>query len=157
MANPLLDDDRPALVRRLHPIAGILALAIILSFWISTVVVEARGTPADIAAVKQAILYGMAALVPAMALAGGSGLRLGRTSLNPLAMAKQRRMPIIAANGVLVLVPCAVFLAGRAAEGTLDWLFYRIQAVELIAGALNITLLALSVRDGFRLSGRLAR
>ena len=149
--------DSPPLLRRLHPIAGFVALATVATFWISTVAVEATGTPADIAAVKGAILWGMLVLVPAIALAGASGLRLGRTSLAPLVMAKQRRMPIIAVNGLAVLVPSAVFLAGRAATGPLDATFYAVQAVELIAGAVNITLMARSARDGLRLTGRLVR
>jgi hypothetical protein len=145
----------PPVLRRLHPIAGMVALATVATFWISTVAVELAGTPADIAAVKAAILWGMAVLVPAIAITGASGLRLGRTSLAPRAMAKQRRMPIIAVNGIAVLVPSAVFLAGRAATGPLDATFYAVQAVELIAGAINITLMVLSARDGFRLTGRL--
>jgi hypothetical protein len=151
----LARSDAPPALRRLHPIAGLLALATVATFWISTVAVELSGTPADIAAVKGAILWGMLVLVPAIALAGASGVRLGRTSLAPRAMAKQRRMPVIALNGLVVLVPSAVFLAQRAATGPLDQTFYAVQAAELIAGAVNITLMALSVRDGFRLTGRL--
>jgi hypothetical protein len=143
---------RPPALRRLHPVAGFLALATVATFWISTVVVEVTGTPADIAAVKGAILWGMAVLVPAIALAGASGFRLGRSSLDPLAMAKQRRMPIIALNGLVVLVPSAVFLAGRAAAGPLDETFYAVQLVELVAGAVNITLMARSARDGMKLT-----
>ncbi|NJO54475.1 MAG: hypothetical protein HC829_06205 [Bacteroidales bacterium] len=145
------------MLRLLHPIAGALALATVATFWISTVAVEALGTPADIARVKEAILWGMLVLVPAMALVGASGMRLGRTSLHPLVEAKQRRMPIIALNGLLVLVPSAFFLAGRAAAGTLDDVFYTVQAIELAAGALNLFLLALAMRDGFRLTGRMPR
>ncbi|NJL08676.1 MAG: hypothetical protein HC900_10750 [Methylacidiphilales bacterium] len=145
------------MLRRLHPIAGALALATVATFWISTVAVEALGTPADIARVKEAILWGMLVLVPAMAFAGASGLRLGRTSLHPLVEAKQSRMPIIALNGLLVLLPSAFFLAGRAAAGTLDDVFYTVQAIELAAGAFNFYLIVLAMRDGFRLTGRLPR
>nr|WP_055038904.1 hypothetical protein [Blastochloris viridis] len=145
------------MLRRAHPIAGALAIATVATFWVSTVAVELNGTHADIARVKGAILWGMLVLIPAIALAGASGFRLGRCSLNPLAMAKQRRMPIIALNGLLVLVPSAVFLAARSASGQFDDTFFAVQAVELIAGALNIALMALSARDGFRLAGRLPR
>ncbi|NJL50653.1 MAG: hypothetical protein HC909_02980 [Blastochloris sp.] len=151
-----LDSSRsPPALRRLHPVAGMLALATIATFWISTVVIEAQGTPADIAKVKSLILWGMLVLIPAIALAGASGLRLGRTSLHPLAAAKQRRMPIIAANGLIVLSPCAIFLANRAAAGLMDETFYVVQAIELAAGAVNISLIALSARDGLKLTGRL--
>ena len=70
---------------------------------------------------------------------------------------KLRRMPIIAANGVLILVPAALFLAMKARGGAFDGAFYAVQAIELVAGAINLALLSLSLRDGLRLSGRLRR
>ncbi len=38
-----------------------------------------------------------------------------------------------------------------------DGAFYEVQALELVAGATNITLLGLNMRDGFKLKGRLRR
>ena len=146
--------DMPPLLRLVHPLAGAVALLTVATFWISTVAVEVLGTPADIARLKDAILWGMLVLVPAMAIAGASGMRLGRTSLHPLVEAKQSRMPIIALNGLLVLVPAAFFLADRAAAGMLDQVFYTVQAIELAAGAFNFYLLVLAMRDGFQLTGR---
>ncbi len=60
-------------------------------------------------------------------------------------------MPVIAANGVLVLVPAALFLAAKARAGEFDAGFYAVQAVELAAGAVNIALLGLNMRDGMRM------
>ena len=64
-------------------------------------------------------------------------------------------MPIIAANGVLVLIPSALFLAWKASASAFDSAFYAVQAVELIAGAVNVTLLSLNMRDGLRMTRRL--
>ena len=89
--------------------------------------------------------------------AGASGFSLGGKSKAALVAAKRRRMPVIALNGLLILVPCAVFLAGRAGTGTFDAVFYAVQAIELIAGALNLVLMGLNIRDGLRLSGRRGR
>ena len=58
-------------------------------------------------------------------------------------------MPFIAANGVLILLPCAFFLNSRAAAGQFDSVFYIVQSIELIAGAANLTLLGLSMKNGF--------
>ena len=63
--------------------------------------------------------------------------------------AKRRRMPFIAANGLFILLPCAFFLYHRAAAGQFDAVFYAVQALELLAGATNLLLLGLSMRDGF--------
>jgi hypothetical protein len=43
----------------------------------------------------------------------------------------------------------------RAAAGAFDTSFYLLQAIELLAGAVNLSLMALNIRDGLRMSGRL--
>ena len=43
----------------------------------------------------------------------------------------------------------AFFLNSRAAAGQFDSVFYIVQSIELIAGAANLTLLGLSMKDGF--------
>ena len=104
-------------IGRVHLVAGVLAFALICTFWTSTVVSELFGSAATVAAVKAAILWGMLALIPAMAAVGGTGFRLGGKSKAPLVAAKRRRMPVIALNGILILVPSAFFLAARAGAG----------------------------------------
>jgi len=66
---------------------------------------------------------------------------------------KLKRMPLIAANGILVLIPSALFLASKARAAEVDNLFYSVQALELVAGAANVTLLGLNRRDGPRMKG----
>lgn len=140
------------MMRRIHPVAGGIALATILLFWTSTVAAEAFGDGALVARVKTAILWGMLVLVPAMATVGATGFRLASRAQAPRIRAKKRRMPVIALNGLLVLLPCAVFLQARAAAGLFDTAFVVVQALELAAGALNITLMSLSMRDGLALA-----
>ena len=129
----------------------------ILTFWTSTVISELFAGPDTIAAVKAMILKGMILLIPAMAIAGASGMAMGRRRKDALTRAKKRRMPIIAANGLLILVPAAWLLAGKAAAGTFDTVFYVVQAVELIAGAANLSMMGLNIRDGLRITGKLRR
>jgi hypothetical protein len=135
-----------------HLVAGILAFTLIVTFWTSTIVAEAFGSPAMIASVKQAILWGMLLLIPAMAAVGGTGFRLGGKSMAPVIARKRRRMIAIALNGLLVLVPAAFFLAARAGAGQFDAAFYAVQGIELVAGAANITLISLNMRDGFAMT-----
>lgn len=139
---------------RIHAIAGTLALLTITTFWVSTALSEAFGSPETIALVKTAVLYGMVLLIPAMAAAGATGASLGRGWKLPQVAAKSRRMKIIAANGLLILLPSAVFLAAKAQAGQFGTWFYLIQALELTAGAVNITLLSMNLRDGLRLARR---
>ena len=63
-------------------------------------------------------------------------------------------MPFIAANGILVLIPSALFLASKAKAAQFDAAFYLVQAIELAAGAANLALLALNMRDGLKMTGR---
>ncbi|MDQ0505517.1 hypothetical protein [Xanthobacter agilis] len=140
------------MIRHLHPLAAGIALAMIVLFWTSTVAAEALGDGALVARVKTAILWGMVVLVPAMAVAGATGFRLAGQARAPRILAKRRRMPVIALNGLCVLLPCSVFLQARAATGMFDTTFMAVQALELTAGALNITLMGLSLRDGHALA-----
>ncbi|MBB4285707.1 hypothetical protein [Roseospira goensis] len=141
--------------KALHPVAGAVALATILTFWIATVVSEAFGPVSAIIAVKTWIPWGFIVLIPALMAAGGSGFRLSKGQRGGLVDPKRKRMPFIAANGLLVLIPAALFLAAKAHAGELDAAFYAVQVVELVAGAVNITLLGLNMRDGLRMTGRL--
>jgi hypothetical protein len=141
----------------IHPIAGAIAILLIATFWISTAFSELFGSHAIIAAVKTAIPWGFLLLVPALAAAGGSGLALAKGRRAGLVGAKLKRMPLIAANGLLVLIPSALYLAAKAGAGELDVGFYAVQALELVAGAANITLLGLNMRDGLKMKGRLRR
>lgn len=139
---------------RIHAIAGAIGLLMILLFWTSTILSELFGSYETIAFVKGWILYGMLILVPAMAIVGGSGMSLGAGRSEQMVTAKKKRMPIIAANGLLILVPMAFILESKASAGTFDTMFYVLQGVELIAGATNLTLMGLNMRDGLKLSGR---
>ena len=72
-------------------------------------------------------------------------------------MAKKKRMPLIALNALFILLPSAFFLASKAAAGSFDSWFYGIQVLELVAGAANITMLGLNIRDGLRMTGRIGQ
>jgi len=142
------------MMKLIHPVAGAFALAIITVFWLSTVLTEVFAGPALVTRVKMWIPWGFLLLVPFLALAGASGLRLARPMRGRLVAAKRKRMPIIALSGLVVLIPSALFLAAKAEAGAFDASFYAVQAVELIFGAVNITLLAMNMRDGLRMKGR---
>lgn len=64
-------------------------------------------------------------------------------------------MPFIMANGVLILIPAALYLAVLASRGEFGTAFYGAQAIELFAGAINIGLMSLNISAGLRLTGRL--
>jgi hypothetical protein len=135
--------------------AGAVALLTMLIFWARTVAVELAGDREDIVAVKHAIMWGLLVLVPALAATGGTGfLRAGR-SRNARIMAKKRRMQIVAPIGVLVLVPCVLYLGTTSSAAGLGTYFYPVQGIELVAGAVNISLMSLNARDGLRVTGRI--
>lgn len=140
--------------QKLHAAAGAVALLTISTFWLSTVIVELFGTHAQITSLKTAILYGMIVLIPALAATGGTGFSLGGKWRSPVIARKKLRMKIAAVNGMLILLPSAFFLAWSAQNGDFGMWFAVVQAAELIAGATNITLLSLNMKDGIALSRR---
>jgi hypothetical protein len=141
----------------IHPVAGALAMLTIATFWLSTALSELFAPRAVVVAVKTAVPWGLLVLVPALAAASGSGLALAKGRRVGLVNTKLKRMPFIAANGLPVLVPSALFLAFKARSGQFDLTFYLAQAIELAAGATNLTLLGLNMRDGLKINGRLRR
>lgn len=145
------------MTKLIHPVAGTLALLTIATFWLSTALSELFASQAAVTAVKIAIPWGFLLLIPAMAAAGGSGFALAKGRRAGLVGTKIKRMPLIAVNGILVLIPCALFLAFKARAAEFDAAFYAVQALELTAGAANIALLSLNMRDGLMMKGRLLR
>jgi len=148
---------RKTMTKVIHPVGGAMALLTIATFWLSTAISELFASEATVTTVKTAIPWGFLLLVPALAAAGGSGFALARGQRSGLIGTKIKRMPFIAGNGILVLIPAALVLASKAKAGEFDATFYAVQALELAAGAINITLLGLNMRDGLKMKGRLGR
>lgn len=64
-------------------------------------------------------------------------------------------MPVITANGIPV--PAAHFLAGKARPGEFCGMLHSVQAIELLTGAVTITLLSLNLRDRLHMTDRSRR
>ncbi|MFN1532958.1 hypothetical protein [Vibrio jasicida] len=130
-----------------HRLASISAYLLIMSFFTSTVLVELFGNHQTILAVKTYISYAIWAVVPLMAITGITGAKMApNVEKGPLA-AKKKRMPFVALNGLLILVPAAIYLKYLAGVGQFDTMFYIIQGIELLAGFINLTLMTLNIRD----------
>ncbi|MDO9118305.1 MAG: hypothetical protein Q7U39_10125 [Nitrospira sp.] len=141
--------------KTIHLVAGLLAALTIATFFLSSVAVELFGAHEAVATVKALIVMpGLFILIPAIAATGGSGFVIAKSRKGRLVDAKKRRMPFIAANGLLVLLPCAIVLDRLASAGAFDTTFYVVQGIELLAGAVNLTLMGMNIRDGIRMSGR---
>ena len=140
----------------LHATGGALAMLTVATFWTSTLISELFLGQEAVVIVKHAIAcYGLIPLVILMAGTGGSGFILAKGRKGRLVEGKKKRMPKIGANGLLVMIPCALFLNTKAAFGEFDTIFYVVQIIELVVGVVQLTLLGRSFRDGLRLAGRL--
>jgi hypothetical protein len=148
---------RSTVTKIIHPAAGALAIVTIATFWLSTALTELFASEATVTFVKTAIPWGFLLLIPTLAAAGGSGFALAGGRRAGLIGAKIKRMPCIAANGVLILIPSALFLAFKAKAAEFDASFYAVQALELAVSAVNVTLLGLNMRDGSKMKGWLRR
>ena len=142
---------------KIHSISGGIAFITILIFWTSTVYTELFSSHESISTVKTLILKGMLILIPAMVIVGGSGMSLAKRRTAKIIGVKKKRMPIIAATGLLVLLPAAFYLEMKASNGSFDTSFYIVQVIELIAGLSNLRLMALNIKAGLRLTGKLKR
>ena len=137
--------SRPLLVR-VHLAAAVAAVVVIVTFLASSAVTELIGTPGEVRLLRHGIMLGLPLLIGCLATVALTGRRLGGRSRAPVVRRKQRRMQLIAATGLVVLVPCAVVLNYRPMTA--------LEITELAAGALNLALLALNFRDGRGLTRR---
>ena len=148
---------RRSTVRRVHLAASTGALLIVASFLGATLAVETVGDESDVASVKHWIARALVVFVPVVVVAGITGRRLAGRSRGPIVSRKLRRMQLIAGTGILVLLPSALTLDHLAGAGRFDTAFAVVQTLELLAGASNVTLLALNFRDGMRMRAQRAR
>ena len=143
------------MLTRMHLIAGLVATLAIATFFLSSIIVELFGGHETVARLKALIVMpGLLILIPAIAVTGASGFVLAKTRKGRLVEAKKKRMPFIAANGLLVLIPCTIILDRWASAGSFDTTFYVVQGIEFLAGAVNLTLMGMNIRDGMSMSGR---
>ena len=137
--------SRPILVR-VHLAAAVGAVAVVVTFLVSSAVTELIGTAGTVHALRQGIVLGLPLLIACLATVALTGRRLGGKSRAPVVRRKRRRMQLIAAVGLVVLVPCAVVLNYQAIPA--------LEITELAAGGLNLALLVLNFRDGRALARR---
>ena len=144
------------MITKLHKFVAITSTLSITFFFISSIIVELFASYQSITIVKNLIVTpGLFILIPAMALTGGTGFILSKTRKGQLVKSKKKRMPFIAANGILILIPSAIILNYMADSGIFGVRFYLIQILELLAGAINLTLMTMNMRDGFKMTGKL--
>lgn len=137
---------------RIHLSAAAGALALIATFLVSSAVTELAGNAADVHGLRQWIVFALPLLVGCLAAAALTGRRLARKSRAAVIRRKQRRMQVVAALGIVVLVPCALILDALTASASAGAVVTGLVLTEMLAGALNLTLLLLNARDGRSLS-----
>ena len=140
---------------RLHAAAGAAAILLIGVFWYLALSSEFFGGHAEVLQARTAILWLMPVLIALVIVANISGKRLGGAR-HPLVATKKNRVKLVAANGAIILVPAVVLLWYWADTGRFDAWFYAVQVLELMAGAGNVILLSLNLRDGLRLAAQKA-
>ena len=142
----------------IHLAAATIATLCIGTFFTCSIIVELLGNQASITMIKNLIVSpGLFILVPAIAITGATGFALAAQRNGGLIDKKKKRMPFIGVNGILILLPSAIYLDHLAANGSFDASFFLVQGLELIAGGTNLFLMTLNIRDGLKLSGRLRR
>lgn len=141
----------------IHAAAGTLALLLVASFLGASLYAELMMDEALIAETKRLILLGVCLLIPAMAATGGSGFALAKGRIGGIVEAKKRRMRILAGNGLVVMLPSAIWLHMLASAGNFGTQFLVVQAMEFAGALLQLYLLGRNFRDGLKLSGRLRR
>jgi hypothetical protein len=132
-----------------HRSFAVISFLTILTFFVSTIIAELLLNLQSVVLVKSWIVFpGLFILIPAIAITAITGNILAKKSKKAALIAtKKRRMPLIALNGIVILIPSAIYLNILASNAQFDVVFYGIQALELIAGATNLVLMFMNIQD----------
>lgn len=139
------------MIMKVHKAAAALSLLLIASFWISSAAAELSGSAQAIVFAKRFVLTGMFALAPAMAATGLTGRRLAGRRSSEAVSGKLKRIKTMAACGIALLMPLAIYLWWKATVNEFDSWFYAAQLLEFAAGAVNLLLGILNVSAGVNL------
>lgn len=140
---------------RIHIAATVIATLTIANFFTFSLIAEIIGDADFIKQVKTVILYCLPILIIAMPMLALSGKRLAGKSRNPIVVQKQNRMKLVAVNGIF-LISLAIYLYYHANFKNIDTTFFTVQGIELLLGAINLSLMGLNIRAGMRLAGKIS-
>ncbi|EAQ67223.1 hypothetical protein MED121_14889 [Marinomonas sp. MED121] len=134
-----------------HKTSALICFILIACFFSSSLLFDMFGNQESVLIVKNGIFYSIWLLIPLMAITGMTGVKMApKVTSGPIG-AKKKRMPLVALNGLLILLPAAYFLRELALNGEFNSLYYAIQTLELFAGFINLTLMSLNIRDAMAL------
>lgn len=139
-----------------HIIATSIAVVTIGCFFSFSLIAEIMGNHEFIKQVKTEVLYCLPILLLAMPMLAITGKKLAGKSKSPIVATKMKRMKFVAFNGI-ILISLAIYLYFRAINNNIDSTFLGVQIIELLFGAINLTLLGLNIKAGMKLSGRIKR
>jgi len=140
-------------ISTIHKASGILALVVIILFFLASVYSELNGNHEIIIRVKTIILFSMPVMFVLMPIAAITGKKLAGKSSAPVIKSKNNRVKFIAANGVFLTI-LAITLYLRATRNQIDETFLIIQFIEFGFGLFNMILLGMMIRDGRTLTGK---
>jgi hypothetical protein len=141
-----------SVLRTVHLVASLAATLSVTVLLTATLLIEPTASDSGVRLLRRAVLLGLPVLVVFLIAAGVSGRRLAGGSALPVLRRKQRRLAVAASAGALALVPCAIALDRLATRGYFGQAFTMLEITESALGAMNLTLLVLNTRDGFRLT-----
>ncbi|MCU7852743.1 MAG: hypothetical protein KZQ80_11065 [Candidatus Thiodiazotropha sp. (ex Monitilora ramsayi)] len=135
-----------------HRTGAIISTVCLEVFFLSSLFVVIQGEPESIVMVKSLIaMPGLLIFIPAIAVAGATGLSFSTSKSGCIVGQKRKRMPFIGISALLILLPAAVVLNLWASVGSFDNRFYLLQALELVAGVITIVLMIMNIRAGRKL------
>lgn len=143
-------------ILKAHVVATAASMITISVFFSASLWAEIYGSTEQIQSIKAGILYFLPVMLIAMPVLGITGNKLAGNSQNPMVLEKKSRMKWIFINGLL-LISLAVTLYVISRNGMLDNTFLTLQIIELILGPINFFLMALNVRSGLLLSGKIKK
>jgi len=133
----------------IHPLAARVTLGLFVLIWGSAVAVGLFADRELLAFVKEVVVWALFILVPIAMITAITGLQLTKVRPGPIAERKRRRLRLITAISLVILLPATLGLDAMAQQGDVDTsVFLIVQGIELVAGLVALVLMGISLRDG---------
>ena len=139
---------------KIHVSATFMAVVVISTFFISSLIAEIKGDETFIKTVKTAIFFSLPLLIVTMPTLAITGKQLAAHSKNQKVLQKQKRMKWIMMNGMLLIL-LASYLYYQSNFQTINDTFLYFQIMEFVLGISNLFLIGLNMKAGFQLSNSL--
>ena len=139
-------------MHKVHKVAGIFVLLTLVTFFLSTIIIESLGDHEQIKWLKLLIMiFALGLIAPFTIIIGKTGKKVSKGHDPKMLKKKSKLFKTMQRIGPFVLAPTGIALYFMARSDSFNTVFYTIQLIELIAQLTSIVLIIIAINTGIQL------